>query len=181
MKCKLLFFLVISVLSFGLFVFVFLVFFVVEFKLIFVYIEFIMKIQLIVLLFVIIIGVSKMEWFFLDIELMYCLNMFFSFGVMEFILLSGFIVNMKDIMNGCVLCEIQIFNNGKIVRIFLVFDLLGVGEFKLKLNNKIFFVVGIYIFCVENKLLSIGNKFYVEVSIDVVKCSIFLIQLCGCN
>ncbi|MDO3662981.1 biofilm surface layer hydrophobin BslA [Bacillus sp. C28GYM-DRY-1] len=132
-------------------------------------------------LFATITGASKTEWSFSDIELTYRPNTLLSLGVMEFTLPSGFTANTKDTLNGNALRETQILNNGKTVRIPLALDLLGAGEFKLKLNNKTLPAAGTYTFRAENKSLSIGNKFYAEASIDVAKRSTPPTQPCGCK
>ncbi|MCY8452191.1 biofilm-surface layer protein BslA [Bacillus spizizenii] len=181
MKRKLLSSLVISALSLGLLVSAPSASFAAESKSTSAHTESTMKTQSTASLFATITGASKTEWSFSDIELTYRPNTLLSLGVMEFTLPSGFTANTKDTMNGRALRETQILNNGKTVRIPLALDLLGAGEFKLKLNNKTLPASGTYTFRAENKSLSIGNKFYAEASIDVAKRSTPPTQPCGCN
>lgn len=113
---------------------------------------------------------SIKEWIIFDIEVIYKLNVVFFFGVVEFCFFDGFYVMIRDLVNGRILKEIQILNDGKIVRFLFMFDLLGVIEFDFVMVCKIFLCVGIYIIKgdVVNGL-GIGS-FYVEMQLVIDFC-----------
>ncbi|MFN2744664.1 MULTISPECIES: biofilm surface layer hydrophobin BslA [Bacillus] len=132
-------------------------------------------------LYSIITGDSKQEWSYSDIELTYRPNSILALGTVEFTLPSGFSATTTDTVNGRALTTGQILNNGRTVRLPLTIDLLGIAEFKLKLNHKTLPAAGKYTFRAENRVLGLGSTFYAESSIEVLKRPTPPTPPCGCN